>query len=103
MHLERERETERRGDVDIYMYVCMYVRGTQSWRSPCQLCGKLVGSNIMLYKDKPTSSYANYHVNLITSAVRGTRLIYRIYVDSKTAFSESTLNIGNELIDWELV
>ena len=58
----------------------------------------------MVYKDEPTSSYANYHVNLIMSAVRWTQLTYRIYVDSETPISESTLYIGkNELIDWELV
>ena len=38
------------------------------------------------------------------SAVRWTQLTYRIYVDSETAISESTLYIEkNELIDWELV
>ena len=75
------------------------VRWTQNWRSPCQLRGDFVGRGIMLYKDEPTSSYANYHVNLTTSAVRWTQLTCRIYVDSKTAFSKSTL-YKRKWINW---
>ena len=76
------------------------VRWTQTRRSPCQLRGNFVGSGVMVYKDEPTSSYANYHVNLIMSAVRWTQLTYRIYVDSETAISESTLYIGKKWINW---
>ena len=39
------------------------VRWTQGRRSPCHLCGNRVGRSIMLYRNGPTSNYANYTAN----------------------------------------